>query len=266
MIGFLISGFRRVVSAPGWIVALAAANLLFAKALGASVTSALSTVMGRWSIAEGEILYALLEILPDQSGLLTLVRQSLLASTVIGLLFWTLVAGGILARLKEPMPVSRVVGKATRSLPTVLVVTLWHLLFRGILLGVVGGIGALLGRLDAASWIAPVLGVSVLLYATCALDLARVHAVLHGARRFHPATALAGFTEAAQRPAVLLASMTLGLVRWVAVLAILWLTIDGISAGHGPWPARLLWIVALLCGLARMGVAVEAGAPRRGRG
>ena len=48
----------------------------------------------------------------------------------------------------------------------------------------------------------------------------------------------------------------------IAVLAILWLSIDGLSSGHGPWPVRGLWLVALLTGLARMGVAVEAGPPR----
>ena len=263
MISSFLGGFRRVLSAPGWVLAIAAANLLLAWCLGATTRAAFDSVTGRWSVVEGEIVYGLMEILPEQSGLLLVIRQSLAGTTVLGFLFWTLLAGGVLYRLKEEAPISRVLSRAVRSVPTVAVISFWHLLLRLILVAAAVGIGVGLDKLGAAAWIAPLLGGLIFLFSTCALDLARAHGVLHGARRFHPATALGGFAEALRRPGVLIASMLLGLRRWCAVLAILWLSIDGLSAGHGPWPARGLWVVALLCGLARMGVAVEAGPPRR---
>lgn len=263
MIGYLLGGFRRVLSAPGWLLAIAAANLLLAWALGATTHAALDSTTGRWSVVENEIVYGFMEILPDQGGLLLVLRQTLGGTAILGFLFWTLLAGGVLFRLKEEAPVSRVVSRAIRSVPTVVVISLWHLLLRAVLIGVVVGIGALLDRLGGASWIVSLLGVLVFLYSTCALDLSRAHGVLHGARRFHPGTALRGFTEALRRPAILVTSMLLSLLRWAAVLAILWLSVDGLSAGHSPWLSRMLWVVALVCGLARMGVAVEAGPPRR---
>ncbi len=251
---------RRVLGAPGLILAVVAVQLLAAAAVGSVVRVAVGAAMGRWSIvADGHLLGAVFELLVDHPGALATARELLAGSAVLALVTWTAIAAGVLRRLDGPARLSELAAAAVGGFPGVLVVTLWHLLPRAVLLALVGMVTKQLLGAQAWGLLGIALTVAALGYAACALDLARAAVVLHGAPRFHPWTALGGYLRAARCPGVLLPSMLLSAGQWAAVAAIVAVGIAGMGSPGAIWLARALSVVATILGLTRMAVAVEAG-------
>ncbi len=255
----LTAAFARVARAPGLVVLVAVLHLLLAAGVGFSARSAIGASMHPYALIDNDQLwYAVQELIDASPGLLHPARHLIAGSAVIGLAFWTLLAAGILHRLRAPTPLPRLAAAAVRGLPAVLAVTLWHLVLRAVLLAVAGAAAAPL----LTTWWGPagilILAV-VLATCICALDLARCDVVLHGARRFHPRAAWRGFVHAVGRPAVLARSMLLSFGQWACTGAVVLAAFAGLHGGPAIWLARGLAILAIVLGLARLAVAVEAG-------
>ncbi len=255
-----MSALRRVLTAPGLIVAVVAVQLLAAAAIGSVVRAGVGAAMGRWTIlADGHLFYALFELLVEHPGPAAAARELLAGSTVLALVVWTVIAAGVLRRLDGPARLSELAAATVRGFPGVLVVSLWHLVPRAVILAAAGALTAKL--LGAQTWglLGIALTVAALGYATCALDLARAAVVLHGAPRFHPRTALRAYLRAARRPGVLLPSMLLSAGQWGLVAAIVAVAVAGAGSPWTIWLARALSVLAVILGLTRMAVAVGAG-------
>ncbi len=262
-----VGAFTRVVRAPGLVAAVVVLHLLLAGTVGSATRSAVGARMEPWALADNSQLWAaILEMLGTSPGLLAPVRHLIIGSAVITLAFWTLLAAGVLHRLRGPASLPVLAAAAVRGLPGVLAVTLWHLLLRAVLLAVAGGLAAAL--FDAGAWgLAGLAATAVVLaFCTCALDLARCDVVLHGARRFHPQAAWRGFLHAAGRPPVLFRSMLASLGQWACAGGILLAAVAGLHGGEAIWLARTLAVCGIVFGLTRLAVAVEAGPYRRRSG
>ena len=172
---------------------------------------------------------------------------------------WTLLAGAIISRLAGIVGWERLAGASARWLPGIVVTSLWHMLLRGILVGGLILATSPLPRMAAA----PILAL-VVLVSTCALDIARVHVVLHGAHRFHIRTAWMGFMQAIRNPTLLGKSVALGLCQWGCVAAIFATAGFGLGIEGTLLLARPLALLSLFFGLWRIAVVVETGPlPRR---
>jgi hypothetical protein len=259
--GLLASAVARVLRAPGLVVLVVALHLLLAAAVGASTRSALGAAMGRYALVDGSRLWgAVFELIGRSPGLLEPILHLIAGSAVVALGSWTLLAAGVLQRLRAPAPLPRLAAAAVRGLPAVVAVTLWHLVPRAVLLAIAGALAA---TTFAGPWgpvAIPVLAV-VLAFCACALDLARCDVVLHGGRRFHPMTAWRGFVHAAGRPAVLVPSMlaSFGQLGCTCAVVVAGLTGLGGDGGAAIWLARALATLGIVLGLIRLAVAVEAG-------
>ena len=262
----MISAFTRVLRAPGLVVMVAVLHLLLAAAVGSAARSAIGRSMGQYALFDNDRLWAaFIELSGTSPGLLAPIRHLMVGSAVIALAFWTLLAAGIIHRLRAPAPLPRLASAAARGLPGVLAVTCWHLPMRAVLLAITGALALELA--GAGSWgIAGVAMMAIVLsICTCALDLARCDVVLHGARRFHPQAAWRGFLHALRRPTVLIRSMLFGFGQWACIAGIGVAAVAGLDGGPAIWLARALAIVSIVLGLARLAVAVEAGPPVRQR-
>ncbi len=252
--------FVRVARAPGLVAGVAVLHLLLAAGVGFSTRSAIGASVYPYALVDNDQLFFAVQQLVDASpGLLLPARHLIVGSAVISLAFWTLLAAGIIHRLRAPAPLPRLAAAAVRGLPGVLAVTLWHLLPRAVLLALAGVAAT---PLLTAGWWGPagILLLAVVLAAcTCALDLARCDVVLHGARRFHPSTAGCGLLHAGRRPAVLIRSMLLSFGQWACLGAVVLAAFAGLHGGPAIWLARGLAIAGIVLGLARLAVAVEAG-------
>jgi hypothetical protein len=254
---------QRVLRAPGLILTVAAIQLAVAAVLGGSLQTAVAGAMGRYAVlADGHLLYSMITLFIDNPGLPAGARELLAGSAVLALALWTLLAAGIIHRLHAPAPASEVAAAAVRGLPGMIVVTLWQLLPRLVLVGLVGALSGWILKADAWGWLGFLPLLAVLGYVTCALDLARCDVVLHGARRFHVRTALGGFAHALRRPGVLLPSMVFNAGQWICVAAILAVSISGFGSGYAIWVARGLAVLGVVFALARVAVAVAAGPMR----
>ena len=252
--------FARVAGAPGLVAGVAALHLLLAAAVGVSARSAIGASMHPYALADNSRLWAAFqELLGASPGLVKPIHHLIAGSAAIGLVFWTLLAAGILHRLRAPAPLPRLAAAAVRGLPGVLAVTLWHLPLRAALVAAAGAAAAPL--LGAGFWgpAGILIVAAAFAFCTCALDLARCDVVLHGARRLHPKTAWRGFVHAARRPAVLARSMLLSFGQWGCTAAVLAAAVAGLNGGPAIWLARALAILALVFGLTRVAVAVDAG-------
>ncbi len=262
----LAGAATRVARAPGLVAVAVALHLLLAGTVGSAARSAIGAAMAPWALPDNAQLWAaVLELLGTSPGLLAPIRHLLAGSAILALAFWTLLAAGILHRLRAPASLPALAAGTARGLPGVLAVTVWHLLPRAVLLGAAGAATSAL--LDAGGWALAGIAVTALLLAfcTCALDLARCDVVLHGGRRFHPQAAWRGFLHAARRPPVLIRSTLLSLGQWACAGAVLLAAVAGLHGGPAIWLARLLAALGIVLGLTRLAVAVEAGPYRQSR-
>lgn len=255
-----MNALRRVLRAPGLLLAFAVLHLATAFFVGRTVRSAAGASLGPFAVlSDGHLLYSTIALLAKNPEVIASFRSLLVGSGIVTLLFWTLFSAGAITRLNARLPASEVVAAAVRNLPGVVVVTLWGLLPRAVLLGVCGAAAAKAsGGWKGAALLA---AVAVLFYCVCAVDLARCHVVLHGARRFHPMTAVRAFLQALRRPGVLGASMLMSLGQWATVFLILFLAGKGLGTASAVWWARGLSVLGVFFALARISVAVGAGSP-----
>ncbi len=262
----MTGALSRVLRAPGLVAGVAVLHLVLAAGVGFSARSAIGASMAPYALVDNSRLwFAVQELIGTSPGLVAPTGHLMAGSAVIALAFWTLLAAGILHRLRNRAPLPRLAAAAVRGLPGVLAVTVWHLLIRAVLLGVAGA--AVTPLLEHGSWgpVGLLILVALLAVSTCALDLARCDVVLHGARRFHPKTAWRGFLHALRRPPVLVRSMLLSFGQWACVAALVWAALAGLHGGPAIWLARALAILGIVLGLTRLAVAVEAGPPQTPR-
>ena len=258
-----MNALRRVGRAPGLIVLIAGFQLLTAAAFSVGVRTAIGHSMGDYAVpADGHLLAAVFELRSAHPGLLGSYQQTLVGSSLIALLFFTLLAPVIIYRLAAPRTASRLAASAIAGLPAVIVTTLWHLLPRILLLAAATTAANYLLAEDAWGLVAVAVLALTMGYCSCALDLARCHVLLHGARRFHFETALRGYLEALRRPAVLLPSLGFSICQWSCAGGMLAVAISAAGAGSSIWWIRGLALIGVVCGLARVAVAVEAGRPK----
>ncbi len=263
----MTAAFARVARAPWLVAAVVALHLLLAWTAGAATRSAIGRAMEPYALIDNsQLLATVLELRGTSPGLLEPIRYLLAGSAAIALAFWTLLAAGILHRLRAPATLPRLAAAAVRGLPGVLAVTLWHLLLRAVLLAVAGAAAAPLLEAPGRLWgpVGLLLLAIVLAVSICALDLARCDVVLHGGRRFHPATAWRGFLHAVRRPAVLARSMLLSFGQWASTGAVVLAAVAGLHGGPAIWLARVLAMLAIVLGLSRLAVAIGAGPYRAG--
>jgi len=254
------NAFQRVVQAPGLVLAFVVLHLATAAFVGQTVRAAAGASLGPYAVlSDGHLLYSTAALLTKTPEVFMVFRFLLVGSSVVALLFWTLLSAGAITRLNARVPASEVVAAAVRGFPGVAVVTLWSLVPRAVLLSACGAVVAK----ASGGWkgAALVVAVAVLFYCTCALDLARCHVVLHGARRFHPTTAVRGYLQALRRPGVLGASMLMSLGQWATVLLILFLAGKGLGTASTLWWIRGLSVLGVVLALGRISVAVGAGPP-----
>ncbi|MCP3959495.1 MAG: hypothetical protein GY719_16735 [bacterium] len=262
-----MTALRRVLRAPGLIVLVVAIQLVVALILGSGVRAAVGASLVPYSLAtDGHLLGATFELFGDHPGLPVGFRQVAVGSSAIALVLWILLAAPVIHRLRSKTPAARLAALAFSQLPAIGVTTLWHLALRIVLLAALGLLTAPL--LDHGAW--GLLGVAAtavaLAISTCALDLARCHVVLHGARGFHYSTALRAYREAVRRPAVLVPSMLLSFGQWTCVAGAVAVAMVMAGAGGTIWLVRGLAVLGVVLGLTRVAVAVEAGFDRTGRG
>ncbi len=261
----LVQAASRVARAPGLIVLVVGLHLTLAAAVGFSTRSVIGASMEPYALIDNrQLLFALFELLGMSPGMLRPTGHLIVGSAVIGWGFWTLLAAGIIHRLRAANPLPRLAAAAVRGLPGVLAMTAWHLLIRAVLLGVTGAAVRPLLKDDSWGPVGLLILASVFALCICALDLARCEVVLHGARRFHPKTAWRGLVHALRRPAILAHSMLLSLAQWGCLAAVMLAAFAGLHGGPAIWLARGLAILGLLLGLTRLAVAVGAG-PYRAR-
>ncbi len=254
----------RVAGAPGLVVLVAALHLLPAAMVGSATRAAIGRGMEPYALIDNERLwYAMLELLGTSPGLLAPISHLIAGSAIISLALWTLAAAGIIHRLRGPAPRSRLAAIAVGEFPGVLAVTLWHLMPRLLLLAAAGGLSKALFGAGAWGLAGILILAATFAFCSCALDLARCDVVLHGARRLHPKTAWRGYLHAARRPAVLVRSMLLSFGQWACAGGVILAAVAGLHGGPAIWLARGLAVVAIVLGLTRIAVAVEAGPCQR---
>ncbi len=260
-----MNALTRVWRAPRLILLLIVVQLATAVWLSAAVRDAIGRALEPYSILmDGRFLGLAIALLRDHPELAAGYLQALTGSLVISLVIWILISPTVITRLATAGQAPATLPSAGRHLPAVLAVTLWHLVPRAILLAIVGAATKTL--MPHGNWGLAGLALTAvtLAFCTCALDLARCHVVLHGARRWHYSTALRAFGEASRRPRVLLPSMVWSFAQWGCTIAMLVIAINAAGAGSTIWVVRALAVLGILFGLTRIAVAVEAG-PDPGR-
>ena len=255
----------RVVQAPGLVLTFVVLHLATAAFVGRTVRAAVGAGLGPYAVlSDGHLLYSTLAVLGQNPGVFASFQMLFVGSSVVALLFWTLLSAGAIHRLNADSSDRRpsaanVVATAVRHFPGVVVVTFWSLVPRAALLGLCAAAAA--GWSGGWRGAALVVAVIVLFYCTCALDLARCHVVLHGAPCCHPLTAARGYLQALRRPGVLGASILMSLGQWTTVLLILLLAGQGLGTAAVVWWARGLSVLGIVLALGRIAVAVGAGPP-----
>ncbi len=254
----------RVWRSPRLILLLVVVQLATAVWLSAGIRDAIGRSLEPYSVlVDGNVLTLAMALHRDHPGIVSGYQHAVLGSLLVSLVLWTFLSPTVILRLAAAGQAPTVVPSTHWHLSAVLVTSLWHLVPRAVLLGVAGTVTQRL--MPHGHW--GLVGITVtaltLTVCTCALDLARCHVVLHGARRFHISTALRAFGEAWRRPKVLVTSMLLSLGQWACAATILVIAFNAAGAGSTIWVLRALAILGIILGLTRIAVAVEAGPGRR---
>ncbi|MEM7586600.1 MAG: hypothetical protein AAF560_24640 [Acidobacteriota bacterium] len=255
-----MNAWRRVRRAWRLVLLVVLLQLTLAAFFSSGVRAAVGRSIEPYAVlADGHLLGALAALHRDNPGLVAGYQQVMLGSLLISALTWILLSPIAITRLAaSPIAASA----SLRHVPAVLATSLWHLLPRAVLLAAFGALTKRLMPHDILGLAGIAATAIALAFCTCALDLARCHVVLHGARRFHPSTAFRAFGEAFHRPGVTLPSVLLSLAQWACAVGMLAIAIDAAGAPSTLWLVRALAVVGVLCGLTRLAVAVEAGPAR----
>jgi hypothetical protein len=206
-----------------------------------------------WPVDDGHPLFAVVELLQANPPLATLLAGSTIVTAGLGAVVWMLLSGALITRLHGERDPQGIGSAWLASLPRVIVTSGWHLLVRAVVLLVVVVATSTLGSTPLL--IALILA---LLISSGALDVARVHVVLHDAPGYHPKTALRAFGLLLKRPRVLasfagLWLVQIGIAGSIAVLGLRGLGSDAMMLG-----ARAAALAGTFIGLWRLAVVVHA--------
>lgn len=243
---------RRVVVAPGFVLALWGAQLLLAKLLAGPARAAAKSGMRDWTwFDDGHRVRAVAELIADEPAIAGAITSSLLSTAVLATIFSVLAAPAILTRLDGQRSLAWILGATGRELPAMLVQTGYGLVFRALCLGLAGVCASLLGPRGLPL---------ILLLASfpiLVLDRARAAVVLDDARPYHPMTLLRSIGHVALRPLWWLSGTLIETLKLVVVLGALVLVIQAGPSPIGIWVARAAGLAGVVLGLWRVALAVE---------
>jgi hypothetical protein len=242
----------RVLWAPGFVLALWAAQLLVAKLLAGPARAAAEAGMrGATWFDDGHRARAVAELFRVEPAVPAAIAMSLLASAILAGLFSLVAAPAILTRLDGERSLGWICGAIGRELPAMLVQTGYGLVFRAICLGLAAIPVSLLG--------APGLPLAVLVgaFPVLVLDRARAAVVLDDARPYHPMTFLRAIGHLAKRPLWWLVGALLEALKLAVVMGALLLVIRAGPSPAAIWVARAAALAGLIVGLWRVSLAVE---------
>ncbi|PRQ06799.1 hypothetical protein ENSA7_34590 [Enhygromyxa salina] len=249
----MFAALRRVVIAPGFVLAIWVANLLFAKLLAGPGRAAAKAGMRRWTwFDDGHRVRAIVELIADEPAIAAAISSSMISAAVLAGIFSVLAAPAILTRLDGQRSLAWIVGAVGRELPAMLVQSGYGLVFRVICLGLAGACAAGLGSrglpliLVLASF--PIL----------VLDRARAAVVLDDARPYHPMTLLRAIGHVALRPLWWLSGTLIETLKLVVVVGALVLLIQTGPSPISIWVVRAAGLAAVILSLWRVALAVES--------
>lgn len=249
-----MSALRRVASAPWLVLALWAGQIAVALVFGSVLASLVAAAMSPFAaLDDGYVFGAVVELLSLHPSVGAAVLAGLATGALVGVLGWTLAAGFVIGRLGGVRR-DELGPRWISTLPGVFVTSLWHLAIRGALLFAVALAVAPLPRLVGMLVFAIVLAVS-----TLALDLARVQIVLHGAPSFHVRTAANAYAQALRQWPLLARILGPWMLQMMTVGASVWLALASLGGESHLWAVRALSLCAVVLGLWRVALVVEAG-------
>ena len=255
-----MSALKRVLQAPSTIVWVLLFQLVPTWMLGRFTRSGVNASLGGNALESPErMLASTFELFGTQSGLGGTLGAALVLLLVVTLVLWMVALGGVVGRLHGPLTAADMAGLGMARLPGLVSASAWHLVIRALLVFVpfVVARRALEGGAQSAALLLCFL---LLGFSTCALDFARCRVVTAGQPGRHPRTILGSLKDPLRRPGALFASIFWGTLQWVCLLIMPWWTLNHLSDGNPIWVVRGLAVAAVVFGLTRLAVAVEAGA------
>ncbi|KIG12677.1 hypothetical protein DB30_01165 [Enhygromyxa salina] len=248
----VFAALRRVLVAPGFVLAIWVANLLAAKLLAGPGRAAARAGMRDWTwFDDGHRIRAVVELLADEPAIAAAISSSVVSAAVVAGIFSLLAAPAILTRLDGQRSLAWIVGAVGRELPAMLVQTGYSLVIRAVCLGLAGACAAGLGP-RALPLILLLVSFPVL-----ALDRARAAVVLDDARPYHPMTMLRAVGHVALRPLWWLSGTVIETLKLGVVIAALLLLIEAGPSPISIWVARAAGLAAVILSLWRVALAVE---------
>ncbi|PRP94037.1 hypothetical protein ENSA5_41490 [Enhygromyxa salina] len=247
-----LRALARVVMAPGFVLALWAAQLLLAKLLAGPGRAAAEAAMRNFTwFDDGHRLRAVTELLIEEPAVAAAIATSLSASAVLAAVFSVVAAPPILTRLDGERSLAWIFGSAGRELPAMVVQSGYGLVFRALCTSLAAVPVALLG--------AGGLPLALLLasFPLLVLDRARAAVVLDDARPLHPMTFLRAIGHVAKRPLWWLSGALIESLKLAVVVGALALVIQAGPSPGGIWVARAAGLAGLIFGLWRVALAVE---------
>ena len=248
-----MNALRRVLKSPGLVIVLWLAQAAAAWLLAGIVAAAASAAMQGFAwVDDGHLLAAIAELTSNQRAVGVAMVQIAITAVVLGIVFWTVAYGGVIARLEGKKPASEVAAASIKYMPGIAAQTIYVYILRAVPMVPLGLMAA---KFPALAFVT---GLGVMMLTIVAADIARVSVVLHDARPFHPKTALIALRRAVTRPA-LLARAGLLAIASIAIPAILVYIVMADAAGSASiWLARCLSLVGLVIGLWRIAFVVDS--------
>jgi hypothetical protein len=246
-----IHALARVVRAPIFVLALWLAQMLFAKLLAAPTRAAAKAGLGggAW-FEDGHRLRALVELFVVEPAIIGTIVAALSTSAILAALFSVIAAPAILTRLDGERSTAAVLG-ASAKLPAIVVQTGYGLVVRAIFTGLAVIPATTLGIAGA-----PIVLI-LASFPVLVLDRARAAVTLDGARPYHPMTILRAIVEVGKRPLVWLTGAAIEALRLGVAIGALLLILQA-DVGGSIWIARLAGLVAIVLGLWRIALTLEA--------
>lgn len=251
-----MSALRRVAGAAVWALGLWLIFVLLAKAASLMVGTAAATALSPHAgpVPGREDLFAVAQLTYLHPGLRATAANAPVLMGLAGVLAWTLCSGIVIARLGGTTGASALGEVGLRTLPSILLQSLWHVALRVVFLMV---IAVSLGPLSEVAMLIALAFAWVI--SSLALDLTRIGVVLHGARPLHPGTALWAFVRAAKAPRLLAITTGLGLLQWIIAGALASAGIAAVGPGSSSLNTALLSALGVLVGLLRLSVVIGHG-------
>ena len=250
-----MNALKTVLRSPGliagvWLVHIIVAGvfgfILHAAAIGASEPYAAAT--------DGHDLFHLAELLDADKSLAVIGLGGAGAAVIAAALCWTVLSPFVIARLAGK-GLGEIGEIGMRSLPAVIVQTLWHTVMR------VAAFFMVLMMVAAAPGAVKLLLIVVAAGATAlALDVVRVQVTLHDAARFSIRSAFFAFVRTFKNLRFLAAGVGIYALQVGTSVAILMLGLHSIGPGSTLWVVRVLALVTVVAGLWRLAFVVDLGA------